>query len=109
MRIMITNALTDVAAQHFHNAPEFIGRGFEMIPLLRDTHAANSEEEIFVNFMELSEMSQESGETVSTFSDRLRANFLRISDGGLEIPVLYIGSSLHLPPHHGQRYEDRLS
>ena len=40
--------------------------------------------------MELSEISQESGETVSTFSSHLRANVLRISDGGLEIPPILI-------------------
>ena len=90
IRILINNSLLPPEADKFYDAPEFIDRGFEMVEHLRDNWSSNTEEDTFVNFLSLIDLTQRPGETVPSYSSRIRSINSRIKAGEVDLPPALI-------------------
>ena len=78
MRILVSNHLTGEATYHFFDTPEFIGHGLEMVENLCDIHASSNKKYMSIDVTSLADMTQLSGENLSTFSGRLQSTVQKI-------------------------------
>ena len=86
--ILINNPLFPPKANTLCDVPEFIDHGFKMVGHLRDKWSSNTEEDTFVKFLSLIEMTQLPGDTVLSYSSIIRAINSRIKDGEFDAPPL---------------------
>ena len=71
LRTAINTEISGDAAAHFDSRDDLVGKGFEMVSILRATYAPTGDEAVFAKFNQLFGLDIQHGEELATYMSRI--------------------------------------
>ena len=90
LRTTINTSISGDAAAHFNSLDDLVGKGFEMVSILRATYSPTGNKEVFANFNQIFGLDMQHNEELATYMLRIRHIRNLLLAGGIKLPSILL-------------------
>ena len=93
LRTAINTAISGDAASHFDLRDDLVGKGFEMVSILRTAYSLTGDKAVFANFNQIFWLGMEHGKELVNYMSRIRHISNLLLAGGINLPSILLQMS----------------
>ena len=90
LRTAINTAISGDAAAHFDSCDNLVGKGFEMVFILRKAYFLTVNEAVFANFNQIFGLDMQHAKELATYMSRIRHIRNLLLTGGIKVPSILL-------------------